>query len=41
MLATTTHEPLALALSIEDIRNYQLVVSYKGHSKTPIKRACK
>ncbi len=37
-LAVAARQPLALALSIEDIRNYQLVVRHKGPLKAPIKR---
>lgn len=38
MMAAATHQPFALALSIEDNRHYQLVVRYKGPLKAPIKR---
>jgi D-alanyl-D-alanine carboxypeptidase (penicillin-binding protein 5/6) len=37
-VAVGTRAPLALALSIEDSRNYQLVVRYKGPLKAPIER---
>lgn len=37
-LTVVARQPLALALSIEDSRNYQLVVRYKGPLKAPIKR---
>jgi len=38
MLAVTTRQPFALALSIDDNRHYQLVVRRKGPLKAPIKR---
>lgn len=41
MLATATCELLAPALTIEDNRNYQLVVGYTGPLKAPVKWARK